>query len=154
MYHRVSDVFLDQAHFDNSIGELQLDNGQQTIEAEKDVAALSLARAGTIRSLKKITDKTDLDKQYIHMHADIELPMICEDIFSTKGYQGDYPNSHQIFRVVPTVDENDEPTEMLILIVTLVGCRFEDNNVTRRNTPQRNTNINQAMQARVQRGGP
>ena len=153
LHHRISNVFLDQNHFDHSIGELQMDNGQATIEAEKDSAALSLARAATIRDLKKkYTDKTDLDKNYIHMHTEIELPMLCEDIFTTHGYQGDYPNCCQIYRVIPTEDENGDDMDMHILIVTLVGVRYEDNVVTRRNTPQRNNNIN-LNQARVRRGG-
>lgn len=151
LHHRVSDVFLEQTHFDNSINELELDNGADTTEAEKDAAALSLARAATVRRLKKtFTNKTDLDKRYIHMQAEIELPMLCEDIFTTQGYQGDYPNCSQIFRVLPTEDENGDPIEMLILIVTLVGVKYEDHVVTRRNTPQRNQG-NQVE--RVRRGG-
>jgi hypothetical protein len=139
LHHRVSDVFLDQTNFDDMIGELNIDNGQATLEAEKDSSALSLARAATVRKLKKtFTHKTDLDKKFVHMHAEIELPMICEDIFNIHGYRGNYPNCSQIFRVLPTEDENGDPTEMLILILTLVGVQYEDLEVTRRNTPQRN----------------
>ena len=72
------------------------------------------------------------------MHSKIELPMICEDIFNIHGYHGNYPNCSQIFRVLPTEDENGNPTELLILILTLVGVQYEDLEVTRRNTPQRN----------------
>jgi len=144
LHYRVSDVFLSHGFFDEMIGQFNL------VEA-KDASALSLARASTVLNLRKtFTDKTDLDKKYVHMHKEIALPMICEDIFTNNNYQGYYPNCSELFRNIPCEDENGEVTEVLVLIVTLVGAKVEDLEVTRRNTPNR-TNPD-PMMARARRG--
>ena len=144
LHYRISDVFLSQDQFDEMIGQFNFVEG-------KDASALSLARSSTVLNLRKtFTDKNDLDKRFVHMHKEIELPMKCEDIFDNQNYQGNYPNCSQLFRTIPSEDENGDPTDVIVLIVTLVGMKVEELEVTKRNTANR-TLTDQHM-LRVRRG--
>ena len=67
----------------------------------------------------------------------VQLPFLCEDIFDTNDYHGEYENAGKKFRIFNTVDEDQEIVTMHILIVTLLNkSRSKPEDALARNAPQ------------------
>ena len=81
--HRLTSAFVDMENFDLQIGDF--------VSHIKDASIMSKSRKAAIKNLRmKFAEKYDLEKRYVNMVMDVELPFVCEDIFDLKSYHGQY----------------------------------------------------------------
>ena len=128
--YRVGACFFHEEAFDTFITDV--------VQNVRDASSMSLARHNKIKALKqKYSDKYDIANRHCQMEMRVQLPFLCEDIFSTDDYHGKYENAGSSFRIFNSEDDEQEIVTTHVLIVTLLNKRRKKpEDVLTRNTPQ------------------